>query len=262
MTIHTALKQIPPLRGGIRLLQKIRTDFHNIICSQEPAYGQGYTVDYSKYWERRRGIGHAVLSEWQKERADMILGLLKPGATVLDIGCGDGAVLQYVQSRAHIQGIGVDVSAPMLKHAGAIGIHTIQGDIADNDFVRTLPDVDYVLAFEILEHLSEPERLLYELHKKTREAIIFSVPNTGYYVHRLRLLFGRFPLQWIAHPGEHLRFWTARDMKQWLQSLNLSSISVLFYQGLPILNKVFPSCFAQGMMAVIQKKYDPVSSKQ
>ena len=68
------------------------------------------------------------------------------------------------------------------------------------------------------------------------------------------MLFGKFPLQWASHPGEHLRFWTVSDVKWWLKSANFNIESLELYEGIPILNKIFQSLFAQGIVFKITEK--------
>ena len=82
--------------------------------------------------------------------------------------------------------------------------------------------------------------------------IFASVPNSGYLTHRMRFLLGRFPLQWVASPNEHLRFWTFKDLKWWFKYLNiLEKVKIIPYKGIPILNKLKPNLFAQGLFILI-----------
>jgi hypothetical protein len=91
------------------------------------------------------------------------------------------------------------------------------------------------------------------MSKKAKESMIFSFPNTGYYAHRLRLLFGRFPMQWVTHPGEHLRFWTVKDVEWWLKSMNYNLIDMKLYKGLKLFNKIMPKLFSQGIVINVKK---------
>jgi len=72
-------------------------------------------------------------------------------------------------------------------------------------------------------------------------------------VYRLRLLFGKFPAQWRVHPGEHVRFWTARDLRWWLLAQGIENYKIFYYEGIPLLNKIVPSLFAAGFVVYIQK---------
>ena len=112
---------------------------------------------------------------------------------------------------------------------------------------------DYISALEILEHIQNPENALIQLINKSNIAVFISFPNTGYIFYRLRFLLGRFPVQWRLHPGEHLRFWTYKDLKWWLTKLNITNYKIHTYEGLPFLNKLFPSIFAEAFLIQINK---------
>jgi len=213
----------------------------------------GHGIDYDKYWEKRGRNIQSTLSDWQKERAEIVLQTIEKGSTCLDLGCGDGALIKYLWEKANIKGMGVDFSDKILKQANLLGIQVIKMDLSNLDNVQSLPVVDYIIGFEIIEHMAYPEDLLLCLQKKARKAMFFSIPNTGYYKHRLRLFFGKFPLQWINHPGEHLRFWTVADIKWWLNVLGFKIEKLYLYEGVPFLNRLFPSLFAQGILFKIIK---------
>ncbi|MBX4189061.1 methionine biosynthesis protein MetW [Candidatus Parcubacteria bacterium] len=230
---------------------KLRQDLATLFSYPETSLKEHPRVDYDYYWQKRGRKGSAHLSAWQKERADILCSQVSEGDTVLDIGCGDGALLKYVMDKKKILGIGVDMSEPVLATARELGIETHLVDLRNLDAVRRLPRADYVIGFEILEHIPEPEELILTLAAKTRKGMLYSFPNTGYYLHRLRLLFGRFPRQWIVHPAEHVRYWTLKDSRWWVSNLGLKLKEVITYQGLPGLNKLIPSWFAQGQIVSI-----------
>ena len=235
-------------------LYKIKEDLKKLFNYPSVDFSVSPCVNYDKYWETRGRNTRPILSDWQKKRADIVLKTIEKNSSVLDLGCGEGVFIKYLEERAGIKGVGVDSSDKILDQAKSIGVPTIKMDITDLDGVKSLPEFDYIIGFEIIEHLSCPEGLLNCLRGKARKAMFFSIPNTGYYAHRLRLLFGKFPLQWASHPGEHLRFWTVSDVKWWLKSANFNIESLELYEGIPILNKIFPSLFAQGVVFKITEK--------
>ncbi|OGH59414.1 MAG: hypothetical protein A2725_01130 [Candidatus Magasanikbacteria bacterium RIFCSPHIGHO2_01_FULL_33_34] len=237
-----------------QLVWKIKEDFKKITFYPECKFGPNLSQDHGAYWEKRRQTDEPVLSNWQKQRADLVLGFLEKGSTVLDIGCGDGAILKYFKDKADIRGIGVDIDEKSIERVRSLGLEAIKMDINDLENIKNLPEVDYITGFEIIEHMPNPEQFVYRLKDKAKKGFIFSTPNTGYYAHRLRLLFGRFPLQWIAHPGEHVRFWTVKDMKFWVRAIGFRLSKFILYEGLPILNKIWPSMYAQGMIIYIKNK--------
>ncbi len=235
-------------------LYKIKQDISWMFKYPDVDLGTHYKTDYNEYWKKKRGGRCPTLSSWQKQRADYTLKIIESGSSVLDLGCGDGAVLKYLKDKADIDGIGVDISPEILKKANIIGIKTIEMDISKLDNLSNLPEVDYILGFEIIEHIPNAEEFIFKIKDKARKSLIFSFPNTGYYSHRLRLLFGRVPLQWITTPGEHLRFWTLKDVKWWVDRMGFGLEKIIIYEGLSVLNKVLPSLFGQGFIIKIKPK--------
>lgn len=213
-------------------------------------------MDYDDYWKDKRGDRIGSISKWQKKRADIILQNIdkKNAAVIADIGCADGSVLKYIKEKANIsRAIGVDVSEFALKKAREFGIETMRADIREIRNLETLVEADYVLALEVLEHIQDSESFLGIMIKKAKKGIFFSFPNTGFYTYRLRFLFGKFPAQWRVHPGEHLRFWTSRDLKWWLKAQGIKNYKIFYYEGVPLLNKIVPSLFAAAFVVYIRK---------
>ncbi len=207
---------------------------------------------YDRYWEAR-GLG-LELNSFQKTRADLILKLAESGSSLLDIGGGNGRILNYLKTHGNFtQLINVDVSKDALNIARKNGIEVIRGDISDPEMVANLPEVDYTLLLEVIEHVPHSEELLKAVFDKAKKGAFVSIPNTGYIAHRLRLLLGKFPLQWRNNPSEHVRFWTVKDWRNWLQDQNYSQYSMYLYEGLPFLNQLWASLFAEGIFVYLPK---------
>lgn len=218
---------------------------------------QKVDTDYNAYWRDKRGENIGKLSSWQRQRAEIALKYINKHepVSIIDVGCGDGAVLKYIKERANIsRATGVDVSSFALDKAKDFGIETIQADIQDLDFVADVPSADYVLMFEVLEHIHDSESFLNYMLEKAKKGVFFSFPNTGFFIYRLRLLFGKFPLQWRLHPREHIRFWTYADLKWWLGALGHRDYRICTYKGIPILNRLWPSLFASGFLVYLKKE--------
>lgn len=206
---------------------------------------------YETYW-KSRDIATIKLNSFQQKRAELLAKLIKDGDSVLDVGCGDGGILAYVREHAKPgRLLGIDSSTTVLEAARRRGLEVIQDDIRNPGQLGAVGHFDYVTLFEVLEHMVNAEELLdWSLHNARKE-VVFSVPNTGFIFHRLRLLFGRFPLQWKAHPSEHVRFWTLRDMRWWLTQLDRGNARVRAYEGIPLLNRFWPALFARGIFVRI-----------
>lgn len=235
------------------ILYYLKEDIKRLRKYPETSLKDDFKVDYDKYWKKRGRNNEAILSEWQKERALQISKIIVGGDVIMDMGCGDGAILKFLMDKNKVDGIGVDMIDSILVNAGKLGIKTIKCDMTNIPSLIDLPEVDYIMGFEILEHMPNPEEFIITMLPKVRKGMIFSFPNTGYYAHRLRLLFGSFPLQWILHPSEHLRYWTVRDVKWWVKSLGLKLDSLILYKGIPFFNKLIPTLFSQGIIIKISK---------
>ena len=137
-------------------------------------------MSYDDYWKNKRGSNLGYTNNWQKERGDWIVQQIKDGATVLDMGCGDGGVLLYMKSKKNFNALGADVSDVALNFLTSKGIDIIKFDINDFESIDTLPEVDYVLMLEVLEHMQNPEKFLKEISKKAKKVLFFSFPNSGF----------------------------------------------------------------------------------
>ncbi len=207
-------------------------------------------VDYDAYWDKKAQSGMGILSPWRLKRVRVFARIVAPGEHVLDLGVGDGALLTYLIRERGVTGYGLDVSPKAVDFCVAQGLNVKLSDINQpiGDIITAQfgPDVrfDHVIMSEIIEHLPDPETLLLALRPFARNSLIVSVPNTGYYQHRLRLLLGKFPLQWVVTPGEHLRYWTLADFRWWARQLGFRVGGVYPYEGTPGLKRVWPSLFA------------------
>jgi methionine biosynthesis protein MetW len=172
----------------------------------------GAELDYDAYWEATASwretdkLGRAM--DAYKYR--LIASLIEPGSTVLDIGCGDGSLLAYLKETRGAQPHGVELSAVACEIARQKGIHVLQADVT-KDTSGLSEQVDYVVISEVLEHVTNPEAVLLSVKDRVTKRVRVDIPNTGALNDRMRLLFGRFPKQWVFHAGEHIRFWTVTD---------------------------------------------------
>jgi len=213
-------------------------------------------TDYDTYWKDKRATNLGSLSPWQKKRAKLALSFFgSESSSVVDVGSGDGSVLKYLKEHGNIsRGTAVDISPLVLEKAREFGLDTVQVDINDLSKLGDIPRADYILLFEILEHIQDSELFLAAMYAKASRGVLFSFPNTGYFAHRFRLLFGRFPMQWRVHPREHVRFWTYTDLQWWLNALGYTTYHIEMYEGVPVLNRLWPALFAAGSFVYLPKQ--------
>jgi methionine biosynthesis protein MetW len=140
----------------------------------------------------------------------LIANLIKPGARVLDVGCGDGALLQLLSDRKDVDARGVEIERERVNACVARGLSVIQGD-ADQD-LDAYPDdaFDYAILSLTIQATRNPRKVLSNLLRIGRHAIV-SFPNFGHWRVRTKLLMtGRMPVTehlpdtWYDTPNAHL----------------------------------------------------------
>jgi 2-polyprenyl-3-methyl-5-hydroxy-6-metoxy-1,4-benzoquinol methylase len=242
------------LKPAIDALKEWRNDFRLVVnlVRHTPEIRES-SQDYDAYWKEKRANGTMGRPGiFQVHRAGWILPMVEDGDTVAEYGCGDAAILAWIASRRSIQPIGIDISEYALSFAREMGIETRRLNPDSPDY-GVLPEADVYLLLEVLEHMADPEAMLRRILPKARKKVIVSIPNTGFFPYRFRLLLGSFPVQWRIHPGEHLRYWTLGDFRWWLGQLGLEGCSrVEAYKGVPVLNKILPGLFGMGLICEIR----------
>jgi methionine biosynthesis protein MetW len=163
----------------------------------------------------------------------IIADLVTESTKVLDIGCGDGSLLQYLQENKNIRGRGIEISQEKVTLAMELGLAVIQGD-ADNDLTNyPANSIDFAILSQTLQATQDPQNILLELQRIAKYVIV-SVPNFGYWRNRLYLLLnGRMPVtkqltyQWYDTPNIH--FCTIADFIDLVNSLGFKIKSQFFF---------------------------------
>ncbi|MBL8564376.1 MAG: methionine biosynthesis protein MetW [Hyphomicrobiaceae bacterium] len=140
----------------------------------------------------------------------LIAEMVSHGSRVLDVGCGDGALLQLLTDTKGVDGRGIELSRERVNACVARGLSVIQGD-ADRDLADYPDDAfDYVILSLTIQATRYPKTVLENLLRIGHRAIV-SFPNFGHWLIRAQLLFtGRMPMTanlpepWYASPDGHL----------------------------------------------------------
>jgi methionine biosynthesis protein MetW len=154
-----------------------------------------------------------------------ILRLVRPGARVLDVGCGEGALLELLEREKGVDGRGIEISAAGVSACLARGLTVMQGD-ADRDLAEFPAQAfDYAILSQTLQAVREPRTVLANLLRLAERAIV-SFPNFGHWRVRMALLTrGRMPETavlsepWWSTPNIHLC--TLRDFTALCDDLDL-----------------------------------------
>src|ERR1700733_14711732 len=118
----------------------------------------------------------------------LVAQMVERGSKVLDVGCGDGDLLQLLESRG-IDGRGIELSREGVNRCVAKGLAVVQGD-ADTDLINYPDDpFDYVILPQALQATRQPRVVLENLLRIGHRAIV-SFPNFGFWRMRLQLLVG------------------------------------------------------------------------
>ena len=121
-----------------------------------------------------------------------IASLVRPGARVLDIGCGEGALLELLSEQKGVDGRGLEISPLGVQACLSRGLAVVQGDRDLADFPTRA--FDYAILSSTLQQVREPKTVLAELLRIAERAIV-SLPNFGHWRVRLSLLAqGRMPV--------------------------------------------------------------------
>ena len=166
-----------------------------------------------------------------KDEFKVISDLIEDNKKVLDVGCADGTLMQFLKENKNINVRGLEISKEKVQECIAKGLTVIEGN-AEKD-LKQFPDksFDYVVLSQTLQAFLSPELVLDELLRVGKKAIV-TIPNFGDWQVRLHLLFkGTMPItkslpeQWHSTPNLHMC--TIKDFVNFIKSKEIKMIKTL-----------------------------------
>ncbi len=135
-----------------------------------------------------------------------IARMVPQGARVLDLGCGDGALMAYLQTRRGCSGYGVEIDDAKVQACLQRGVNVLQFNLDEGLSVFGDDSFDVVLQIDTLQHLRNAETMLRETVRVGKRGIV-AFPNFAHWPNRLSVLLGRMPVtrrlpyQWYDTPN-------------------------------------------------------------
>jgi methionine biosynthesis protein MetW len=184
------------------------------------------------------------------ERPDFhVIGeIVEPGSRVLDLGCGEGELLAWLVEHKRVLARGVEISSAQVRRAISRGVSVYQGDIDEG--LADYPDkaFDYVILSQTLQETRSPLKVLREMLRVGRRAII-SFPNFGHWKVRAAMLVNGqapktklFPYNWYNSPNIH--FLSINDFEDLCREHDFPIERRYFLTGARHV-KAFPNLIAQ-----------------
>lgn len=158
----------------------------------------------------------SLISEW-----------IAPDSQVLDLGCGNGDLLVHLRDTRRVKGYGIEIDMDNIVTCVARQLNVLQADLDAGLNVFEADSFDYVVMTQTLQAMHYPDRVINEMLRVGREAIV-TFPNFGHWRCRLDLTLGRMPVTsslpntWYNTPNIHLC--TLKDFEVFCQEKSIEII--------------------------------------
>lgn len=189
----------------------------------------------------------------------IITDIIDKGTKVLDLGCGDGALLGMLIKEKEVKGIGIEINQNEVISSIEKGLSVIQGDIdeglkgfGDNEY-------DWVILNQTLQSTEKPDYVIKEMLRVGKKAVV-SFPNFAYWKVRFYLFFTGhmpkskvLPFEWYDTPNIHLL--TINDFYEFCKKHNIKILNSIYMTKANVkrnfLTRLFSNFFTEEVIFVI-----------
>ena len=161
-----------------------------------------------------------------------ICSIIPPRAKILDLGCGNGDLLELLTINKQIEGSGIEISPVKMQEAIAKGMSVIQGDLEDTIKDYRNKQFDYCILSQTLQDLKDPERTLKEMLRVGNKVII-AFYNLAYWRYRIHIMFkGTFPkskelpYEWLT---TNILFLSVKDFEAFCDKHQIQIVQNLYF---------------------------------
>lgn len=186
-------------------------------------------MSLSTFAEQKAGSAESIRPDLAR-----IASWITPGSRVLDLGCGDGELLAYLQEARQVVGAGVEISDEQVIGCVRRGVRVIQQNLEEGLALFDDQQFDTVVLSQTLQSMHRTEHILREMARVARYGVV-SFPNFGYWPHGWSILMGRMPVtgempyEWYDTPNIHLC--TLKDFQDLAGSLGLRITHLAAFKG-------------------------------
>jgi len=156
----------------------------------------------------------------------LIASWIEPGSNVLDLGCGEGELLAYLEEHKQVKGTGIDRNESRVTRCIEKGLSVLHGDINEEILDYRDQTFDYIILSQTLQQVYAPALLIHSLLRVGKKVIV-SFPNFSHWRVRLQLLSSGYapitkqlPYEWYDTPN--IRVITLKDFRKFVKQVGFS----------------------------------------
>jgi len=231
---------------------------------------------YNRLESKQKSVSYLtlILNRWPRNRYEAALRFIAihKGDTVLDVGCGKGDLLNYIQTKTD-RGYGVDISKQNLRVAKKLLSPVVKLSLQDINSKTNFPNnfFDVILLTDVIEHTIDRYSLFIELKRilKLDGIIVIVTPNIAKIKNRLRLLVGKYPYtsdvksdvkEHLIYDGGHIQWFTFKTLRDLSKQFDFDIIKLFGYGRFGKFHNIYPSLLS-GSMCIILKNNSKSENK-